>query len=234
MATLGKMPNIILDQNELNNFGNQWTANNGELKRSPPYSSLELGSFFDAAVGKALSVLLGNIPIIKPSSTSLLPVNSDAVEVGPVRIIGGIRPQNFDVGYRPDGVRFIFDSKTLNEEKSVRKNYQNMINDLGTEATTVHSRFPYAIVAFLVAIPEPCLNSPQKEAITSTLERLSQRTSPIDSSHKAEAISLVIWRPNDGSINPNWPPPSSPLRIESFSDQINYSYHERYKGMDPH
>lgn len=29
-----------------------------------------------------------------------------------------------------------------------------MINDLGTEATTVHTRFPYAIVAFLVVVPK--------------------------------------------------------------------------------
>ncbi|MDP2935994.1 MAG: hypothetical protein Q8O86_05835, partial [Dehalococcoidia bacterium] len=72
------------------------------------------------------------------------------MEVGPVHIVGGVRPQNFDVGYRPDGVRFAFDSKTINDLDSVRKNWQNMVNDLATEATTVHSRFPYAVVAFMV------------------------------------------------------------------------------------
>jgi len=51
------------------------------------------------------------------------------------------------VGYRPDGLRFAFDSKTLNDKKSIGKNWQNMINDLATEATTVHSRFPYASLA---------------------------------------------------------------------------------------
>ena len=27
-----------------------------------------------------------------------------------VRVVGGIRPQNYDVGYRPDGVRFVHDT----------------------------------------------------------------------------------------------------------------------------
>ena len=52
------------------------------------------------------------------------------VEVGPVRVIGGVRPQNFDVGYRPDAIRFAFDSKSLNDRESIGKNWQNMINDL--------------------------------------------------------------------------------------------------------
>ena len=80
-----------------------------------------------------------------------------------------------------------------------------MINDLGTEATNVHTRFPYAIVAFMVIVPEPCLGSPQKEALTGTVERLSNRGSPLNSVHKAEAISLVIWKPDNGEIIPHWP-----------------------------
>lgn len=124
------------------------------------------------AVGTALAAMLGGVPITTPNANALTPSHPDCVEVGPVRIIGGVRPQNFDVGYRPDGVRFAFDSKTLNDSKSVGKNWQNMINDLATEATTVHSRFPHAVVfphaivfphavvAFMVVVPEPCLPEP--------------------------------------------------------------------------
>jgi len=224
----------VIDEKELQKFGQTWQSNGGSLSRTPPNSSSQLGNIFDSAVGTALSSLLGNIPIKQPKSTSLLPVDDDCVEVGPVRIVGGIRPQNFDVGYRPDGVRFAFDSKTLNDLDSVRKNYQNMINDLGTEATTVHTRFPYAIVAFMVIVPEPCLQSPQKEALTETLERLTQRDSVLDSAHKAEAISLIVWDPMTGAILPNIPDKSSKLRIEKFSDQVNKAYHERYKGLPPH
>jgi len=195
---------------------------------------MNLGQIFDRKVGEALANMLGGIPVITPTSTTLCPAQEDAVEVGACRIVGGVRPQNFDVGYRPDGVRFAFDSKTLNDTKSVGKNYQNMINDLGTEATTVHTRFPYAIIAFLVAIPKPCLISPQKEALTETLERLSQRASPLDSPHKAEAISLIIWIPETGDIDLDWPSTESPLRIEKFSSQIEWAYVERYKGLPPH
>jgi len=124
MATLASMPQVIIDQADLIRFGNTWTNNGERLSRTPPQSSGELGKLFDIAVGKALATMLGGISIISPHSNSLTPPQSDCVEVGPVRVIGGVRPQNFDVGYRPDGVRFAFDSKTLNDRESVGKNWQ--------------------------------------------------------------------------------------------------------------
>jgi len=234
MNALVAMPQIVIPSTDLLPFGRAWIANGGRLSRTPPNSSMELGNLFDQKVGEALAIMLGGIPIEKPNSNSLIPTQANCVEVGACRIIGGIRPQNFDVGYRPDGVRFAFDSKTLNDSKSVGKNYQNMINDLGSEATTVHTRYPYALVAFLVAVPTPCLVSPQKEALTETLERLTQRKSPLNSNHKAEAISLLVWDPNTGNIENNCPDQNSPLRIEKFSEQIESIYRERYKGLPPH
>lgn len=233
MAALGEMTPIIVKTEELKPFGVKWKEKQS-LSRKPPCSSSQLGQVFDAAVGKSLSTLLGKVEVVTPSQYSILPAAHDVVEVGPVRIVGGVRPQNFDVGYRPDGVRFAFDSKTLNDTKSVRKNYQNMINDLGTEATTVHTRFPFAVVAFMVIIPEPCLPPAQRSALTRTLERLTERESPLDSPHKAEAISLVLWNPEDGTIDANWPEKDSPLRIEKFSEQVQWAYVERYKGLPPH
>ncbi len=150
--------------------------------------------------------MLGGIPIVAPVRNSLIPPERDCVEVGPVRVIGGVRPQDFDVGYRPDGVRFAFDSKTLNDRNSINKNWQNMINDLATEATTVHSRFPHAVVAFIVALPEPVVSEPQRAAITETLERLARRGGVAGPEYMAEAISLVLWRP-DGTIAPASPCP---------------------------
>jgi len=175
MASLVSMPPIAIDQADLARFGNTWISNGGNLSRTPPQSSGELGKLFDSAVGKALSTMLGGIQVILPNSSALTPPLPDCVEVGPVRIIGGVRPQNFDVGYRPDGVRFVFDSKTLNDAKSMGKNWQNMVNDLATEATTVHSRFPHTVVAFMVICPAPCVSNSQRKAITETLERLARR-----------------------------------------------------------
>jgi len=234
MPALQPMPQINISQQELNNFGTTWAANNNSLSRTPPYSSGELGNLVDSSVGDALAVFLGNIPIITPGRNDLIPQNPDCVEVGPVRVVGGVRPQNFDVGYRPDGLRIAFDSKTLNDLASVRKNYQNMINDLGTEATTVHTRFPYAIVGFIVLIPVPCLTSSQRESLTDTLERMTGRSSPLDSLHKSEVASLVLWDPTTGNIDQNWPPQTSDLRIEKFSRILEEVYISRYKGLPPH
>lgn len=178
--------------------------------------------------------MLGDIPLRKPTSTQLLPPEPDCVELGNCRIVGGVRPQNYDACYRPDGVRFVFDSKTLNDADSIRKNYQNMINDLATQATTVHTRFPYAVVAFMVIVPSPVIRSPQKEALTHTLERLSERLSPLDSPHKAEVISLVLWDPSEGTVVQSWPPHDSCLRLEKFSKQLQQVYLQRYKGLPPH
>ncbi len=235
MAALTSMPSIKIDSAVLAEFGKVWTKNGGRLSRTPPYSSLELGNLFDNAVGQALATMLGNIPVVSSvTSTSLIPSLPQCVEVGPVRVVGGVRPQNFDVGYRPDGIRFAFDSKTLNDKESIGKNWQNMINDLATEATTVHSRFPHAVVAFMVIYPEPCVQTAQRKATIETLERLARRIGVDGPPYMAEAISLVLWNPNDGTIDPNIPTTSSPLRLEKFSEQVQAVYINRYKGLPPH
>jgi hypothetical protein len=179
--------------------------------------------------------MLGKIPVLPPrSSNALVAPKPDCVELGATRVIGGVRPQNFDVCYRPDGIRFAFDSKTLNDLDSVRKNYQNMINDLATEATTVHTRFPYAVVAFMVIVPAPCLQDPQRAALIGTLERLARRVTVTNHSHLAEAISLVVWQPSSGCIHKGVPAVSSPLRIEAFSPNVQRAYLTRYEGLPPH
>lgn len=234
MAKLAPLPPLAINPDQLIPFGNEWKARGGSIGRTPPYSSDALGKLFDNAVGQALSVMLGGISIVIPSPTALLATSADCVEVGPVRIVGGVRPQNFDVGYRPDGVRFAFDSKTLNDAKSIGKNWQNMVNDLATEATTVHSRFPHALVAFMVICPEPSIGGSQRSALIETLERLARRVGVEAPVYMAEVISFVLWNSEDGSINPISPAPASPLRIEKFSSQVETIYVNRYKGLPPH
>ena len=241
MAKLNTMPPITVSQAELARIGQIWTSSGERLEAVP---AGRLTQLFVTAIGEALALMLGGIPIAKPNANALASAQPDCVEVGPVRIIGGVRPQNFDVGYRPDGVRFALDHKTLNDKKSVGKNWQNMINDLATEATTVHSRFPHAVVAFVVAIPTPCFTdanpstatkaAARRSAIIETLERLARRTGVEAPDYMAEAISFVLWNPADGSIDPDFPDPSSPLRIEKFSTQIEAVYRNRYKGLPPH
>lgn len=234
MAALAPMPPILIVQSDLQRFGQAWIKNGQRLSRTPPESSGELGKLFDMAVGRALATMLGGIPIVSPNASSLTPPQADCVEVGPVQVIGGVRPQNFDVGYRPDGIRFAFDSKTLNDRESIGKNWQNMINDLATEATTVHSRFPHALVAFMVIYPAPCVSAAHQKATIETLERLARRSSVEGEPFMAESISLVLWHPEAGTIDSDIPASSSPLRIEKFSEQVASAYTSRYKGLPPH
>jgi len=171
---------------------------------------------------------------VKAKKNALAPPQADCVEVGEVLVIGSIRPQNYDVGYRPDGVRFVCDSKTLNDRISIGKNWHNMINDLGTEATNVHGRFPHAVVGFLVALPKPAVMPGQEARAIATLERLAQRVGVDDPLYTAEAVALVVWNPNDGTLDADVPDPSSPLRIEKFSGYVEATYTRRYKGLPPH
>lgn len=244
MANLANnMPPVTFPVADLAAWGALWrgTADGTKTKDANSFSKkqgMDFGLTFDNAVGAALATMLGGVdvlsPLGRPEEQALIPPHHDCVEVGPTRVIGGVRPQNFDVAYRPDGVRIAYDSKTLNDSKSIQKNWQNMINDLGTEATTVHTRFPYAVVAFLVAMPKPALKPAQAADLIRTLERLATRRAVIDQAHLAEAIALVVWNPDTGALDAEIPPPDSPLRIEQFSTHIYQAYKERYKGLPPH
>lgn len=233
MPALQPMPPIALPQVGFASFGRHWQQGGAKFTKK---QAMDFGKLLDTAVGDSIAVMLGNIPITVPTSIQLQPSQPDTVEVGPVRIVGGVRPQNFDVGYRPDGVRIAFDSKTLNDDSSVGKNWQNMINDLATEATTVHSRFPTAVVGFIVCIPFPCLaqNASRASAIVGTLTRLGGRILVDEPLHRAEALSLVLWDPATGYIDTTLPDAASPLRIERFHEQMNAAYHDRYQGLPPH
>lgn len=227
------MPAVNVKPSQLKPFGKMWKAN-GALSRTPPYSSSMLGQIFDEALGNSLARMLGNITVCKQTTSSLVPPEPDCVELGSPRIIGGVRPQNFDVCYRPDGVRIAHDTKTLNDRKSIAKNWQNMINDIATEATTVHSRFPHAVVTFVVVLPTDALTPARQAAIVETLERLARREGVNDPPYLAEAIAFVAWNPDDGRVSPDVPDAESRIRLERFAPTIEAHYVSRYKGLPPH
>lgn len=250
MGQLKNMPAITLDTESLKQWGDVWLGTAGSPKKPkkkadpivPKVKSadrfdkkqgMDFGVVFDSAFGEALSNMLGNT-VVKPVDNALLPPFPDVVEVGKTRIVGGIRPQNYDAAYRPDGPRVVYDSKTLNDASSIRKNWQNMINDLATEASTVHTRFPYCIVCFVVALPRPALKFAQEQALIRTLDRLGSREDELDQHHLAEAIALVIWNPEDGTIDKNSPPMTSRLRIETMHERIYEAYRDRYRNLPPH
>jgi hypothetical protein len=104
------MPPLDISTDELKKWGSLWLGESnpetGKDKRPECFDrhqSVNFASFIDAEFARTLAVMLGDIPVECPNSNALIPPIPDCVEVGPVRIIGGIRPQNFDAAYRPDG-----------------------------------------------------------------------------------------------------------------------------------
>ncbi len=239
-ALADHMPIITPPTDALREWGRLWLSeegSNGRTKLANCFDrkqSMDFGKVFDQVFGDALAVMLGGVSVRKITSPSLVPPEPNCVEVGGARIIGGIRPQNFDAAYRPDGPRVVYDSKTLNDISSVRKNWQNMVNDLSTEATTCHIRFPYCIVVLVVAIPRDALLATQEKDLIRTLERLGSRDDVLGQAHLAEAIAFVVWNPRTGGLDTNVPPPDSPIRLEKVSQRIFDAYVTRYKGLPPH
>lgn len=226
------MPPVNVPAAALKPFGDSWRAG----KKLSKTSSMGLGRVFDRAVAASLAAFLGDIPIRTANRNALGPSEANVVEVGEILVVGGVRPQNFDAAYRPDGVRFAFDSKTLNDTKSIGKNWQNMVNDLGAEAATVHSRFPYAVVGFMVVLPLPCVSPQRLTMIIATLGRLARRVRVSDPDYQTEAVSLVLWDSETGDIDPSRPDPVLYpwLRVENFSKHAEEAYMSRYAGFAPH
>ena len=244
-SILRPMPQIHIDAGRLREWGAVWRGTTGSPNKFGAATSkkpdcfdkkqgMDFGLTFDTAFATAMATMLGGIPVHAPENDSLLPPHPNCVELGKTRIVGGIRPQNYDAAYRPDGPRIVYDSKTLNDRKSIGKNWQNMVNDLATEASTVHTRFPYCIAAFIVILPRPALQFAQERALIRTLERLGSRGDELDQHHLAEAISLCVWDPDTGVIDPHVPQPTSNLRLDTMQDRIYPTYLDRYKNLPPH
>jgi hypothetical protein len=229
-ALANHMPTIVPSQDALRDWGTIWlgtAGSNGSMKAANCFDKkqgMDFGKVFDMAFGHALAQMLGGIDVVEINAgASLLPPQPNCVEVGGARIIGGIRPQNFDAAYRPDGPRVVLDSKTLNDAKSIGKNWQNMVNDLSTEAATIHTRFPYCLAVLIVAVPRPALMPKQERDMVRTLERLGSRNDVLDQDHLAEAIA-----------DPNVPSHDSPIRLENVNKRIYDAYTKRYQGLPPH
>src|SRR5712691_3960388 len=95
-------------------------------------------------------------------------------------------------------------------------------------------RFPHAVVAFLVAIPKPCLKEPQSSALTRRLDGLGRREDVDGAPQLAEVISFVVWDPASGEVDTSVPPKESSLRVERFSERVERTYVARYEGSQPH
>jgi len=240
------MPSVVIGPALLAPYGQQWLAGGGRLpgKQKVGYASATaLGNEIDTVFADALATFLGGINVLEASQSrkpgfALHPPEPDCVEYGHVTVAGGARTQRFDVAYRPDGPRIAFDNKTLNGEGSWGKNWNNMINDLVAEATTVHHRYPDTVVAFFILAPTPILRKGSRlEDACKQMTRIGGRVQPqLENLHLAEAISLALWEPSTGAISTTEPDPARfpEIRIERFAETVEIRYRERFKYAPPH
>jgi hypothetical protein len=77
-------------------------------------------------------------------------------------------------------------------------------------------------------------SKPNSYHLIAALTRLCGRNTTSGDLCKAEAIGLVVWHPATGTIDANWPPADSLLRIEKFSPQVEACYTYRFAGQPPH
>ena len=241
MAALNPIPDLTIPRELLMEWGAIWLGTTGSNDTEKAVNcfdkkqGMDFGKAIDPYIAKMIAGMLGEIPVVPPiSGYKLLPPRDDCVELGDTRLIGGVRTQNYDIMYRPDGVRIAYDSKTLNASGSLQKNWHNMVNDLASEATTAHTRFPYALALFLVLIPKDIFTGNTTFEIIQTLERLNCRKSIREEDYKAESIALIIWNPHTGEIDHDIPGQQSSLRWEKFGSRIESAYLERYAGLPPH
>lgn len=250
MAKLKRMPPLIFDAAKMKRWGKIWLGTEGSTDKKTGMPTRKKERCFDKkqqmdftkeivdrSVAECLAKMLGGIPVKTPEKAkSLLPPAdcADCVEIGDTTVVGGIRTQRFDIAYRPDGIRIAYDSKTLNGESSTGKNWNNMINDLASEATTVHTRFPYALALFIVVLPKPVLSERRATTLIRTLERMNLRLGETGEPNKAESIALVVWDPETGEIDDNVPRRDSSLRYEQFLVRVEEIYSARYDCMPPH
>ena len=249
MESLQIIPDFVFDSAVLRDWGTKWRSTTGSLNTDGIATTKKANSFdrkqsmdfgkevIDPVVANALATMLGNIPVVAPTNSNALlppPRYPDCIEKGDTKVVGGVRAQNFDIAYRPDGIRIAYDSKTLNDAGSIKKNWNNMLNDLAAESTTVHTRFPYALSLFFIVIPKPALHENQAADIIRTLERMNCRESVLGENHRVESIAMVVWDPDTGLVDPDIPAASSNLRLEKFAKRIEEVYLSRYKGLPPH
>lgn len=119
---------------------------------------------------------------------------------------GGIGPKKVDVSYatEEDGLVLAVSIKTISfpdrRTRNYQKNLTNRRGDLLAEATTLHQRFPYAVVGGLFLFDEGAEkdDTPRRASTFVTAHEyfraFDQRGTQANSVEKFEALGIVLYR----------------------------------------
>jgi len=159
---------------------------------------------------------------------------SKKTQGGEKRIAGGLGDKKVDVTYATEraGLVLAISIKTISFPDSKTRNYQKHLQnrkaDLAFEVTTLHKRFPYAVVGGLFFLYKDAANDDVGQARISTFERAHQvfkifnrRAGHHNEEAKFEYLSLGLF----GSDPPSYElfeagDPHQMISLDSFLDEL--------------
>jgi len=202
-----------------------------------------LGDKSKKAAQLKLSLVLGRVLAhdLQKAAPGLIGTSGDLV-AGERKVSGALRTVNADVSelHRLDGLRLAVEIKPVN--LAVGRAIWNRFGDIRTFAVNLHLRFPFAVVGGVLSIPTwewTSGKTKQKKPTTHLIQRAitrlvraGGRETEGDAAHLLEAVAVVVYDPDSGSISGTVPSPGSGLRWEEFVKALVAAYAARYEGQE--
>lgn len=159
---------------------------------------------------------------------------------GETNVSGALRAAKADVSemHPLDGLRFAIELKPVN--LAVGRAIWNRFGDIRMTAVNLHLKFPFAVVGGVLTFPtyeevERGGEVVKKSTIhliaraIARLERAGGRRTEGDAPHLLEGVGVLVYDPDSGIIDPEMPPPGSPLRWENFVRGLADAYTARFE-----
>ncbi len=159
--------------------------------------------------------------------------------VGEHDVGGGLRTVKADVSEMTpiDGLTLAVELKPVH--LAVGRAIWNRFGDLRTFAVNVHLKFPFAVLGGVMSVPlaervrsnDDASWKPTAHLIERAVNRFVRaggRQTEADAAHLLEAIGVVVFDHETGTIDRDLPPPGSGLRWEELVDALASAYDARF------
>jgi hypothetical protein len=156
---------------------------------------------------------------------------------GELDVAGALRTARADVSesHSLDGLRLAVEIKPVN--LAVGRAIWNRFGDIRAFAVNIHLKFPFAVVGGVLVVPTwewsagggskvPTLHLIDR--LVRRLQRTRRRETEADAPHLLEAITVVVFDPDTGHLNPVIPPPGYDLRWDEFVTVMTDTYDIRF------
>jgi hypothetical protein len=153
-------------------------------------------------------------------------------------VSGALRIARADVSesHPLDGLRLAVEIKPVN--LAVGRAIWNRFGDIRTFAVNLHLKFPFAVIGGVLVVPifEVKKDGTRKNTrplIARAIQRFIRaggRRTEGDAAHLLEAICVLIYDPDTGTVASDSPPMGSGLRWEEFINALSTAYEARFES----